>query len=119
MLEKNCPICRKNFVTEYPSKIYCSEKCAEVAYFKRDESEYKYLPDSAEPIFTFECAECKKLVKVQSKYDQRHRYCCGKCAAKAKNRRANLKRQRLRGENGISRGMSLNGLIWREKFTLE
>ena len=64
-------------MTEYPSKVYCSEKCATKAYYEREESDYKYVAESEEPLFTFECAECKKVVKIYSKYDQRHTYCCG------------------------------------------
>ena len=118
-MEKFCPICGKKFMTEYPSKVYCSEKCATKAYYEREESDYKYVAESEEPLFTFECAECRKVVKIYSKYDQRHTYCCGKCAKKASVRRAKLRNQKMRGDNiGMSGGMSLNKLKWREKFAL-
>ena len=76
-MKKFCKQCGKEFLTEYPTKLYCSLKCANAAYFEREESDYKYLPETAEPFFIFNCAECGKEVKIYSKYDQRHTYCCG------------------------------------------
>ena len=71
-MKKFCKQCGKEFLTEYPTKLYCSLKCANAAYFEREESDYKYLPETAEPFFIFNCAECGKEVKIYSKYDQRH-----------------------------------------------
>lgn len=118
-MKKVCKHCGKEFFTEYPTKLYCSLNCANAAYYEREESDYKYLPETTEPIFTFECAECGKEVKIYSKYDQRHTYCCGKCAKKAKNRRESERAKKRRGGNvGMSGGMSLGSLIRRERRDL-
>lgn len=113
---KTCPECGKTFATDYPSKIYCNKKCADKAAAKRDESYYDFphAPD-AEPLFSFECANCGKTVHVYSKYDQRNRFCCGICA-KAYNKKRESKRLTKRhGANiGMSGGMSLGSLIRRE-----
>jgi len=118
-MKKFCKLCGAEFVTEYPTKIYCSEKCANAAYYEREESDYKYLPETLTPIFAFECAECGKEVEIYSKYDQRHTYCCGKCAKKASIRLARLRNQKVRSDNlGMSGGMSFGRLILRERISL-
>ena len=119
-MKKFCKHCGKEFLTEYPTKFYCSLKCANAAYFEREESDYKYLPETAEPFFIFNCAECGKEIKIYSKYDQRHTYCCGKCAKKASIRRANERNRKMRGDNlGMSTGMSLGSLIRSENRSLD
>ena len=119
-MKKVCKHCGSVFLTEYPTKIYCSLKCANAAYFEREESDYKYLPESAEPLYTFTCAHCGKEVKIFSKYDQRCTYCCGKCAKLAKQARAAERRKKQRGDNlGMSQGMSLGSLIRRENRDLD
>ena len=118
-MKKTCSCCGEKFYTEYPTKVYCSEKCALQAYYKREESDYKYLAETAEPIFIFNCAECGKEVKIFSKYDQRNTYCCGKCAKKASIRRAKIRNTKHRGDNlGMSGGMSLSSLKRREWWDL-
>lgn len=109
-------------VTDYPTKIYCSEKCAKAARFERDESYYDFphLPD-AEPIFSFQCKNCGKTVLVYSKYDQRTTFCCGICAKqyqRARERRR-LAKQRYTSNIGMSGGMSLGSLIARETRSVD
>ena len=114
---KTCPKCGKIFSTEYPSKIFCNKNCANKASYERDEScyEFPHEPD-AEPVFTFQCANCGKTVNIYSKYDQRSRFCCGQCAKKFyKNQ---LTSKRTDGNIGMSGGMSLGSLIRREAMDL-
>ena len=118
---KTCEHCGKIFETEYPTKLYCSKHCTKAARFDRDESYYQFPhePD-AEPLFTFECTNCGKTVKVYSRYDQRTRFCCGQCAKKyelSQNRKQQSKRRG--GNMGLSGGMSLGSLIRREARDLK
>lgn len=116
---KTCEYCGKIFETDYPSKIYCDKKCASMAAFERDESYYDFphAPD-AKPIFTFQCANCGKIVNVFSKYDQRNRFCCGQCRKKFN--RLKSHNTKMRGNNiGMSGGMSLGSLIRREAKDLK
>lgn len=119
-LVKTCEFCGDIFVTDYPSKIYCTENCAKKARFERDESYYDFPHDpDAEPIFTFECANCGKTVNIYSKFDQRNRFCCGQCAKKFKYAQGK-KQAKKRGSNiGLSGGMSLGSLIRREARSLK
>lgn len=116
---KKCEFCGKEFVTEYPTKLYCSVYCAEKAYWDREESDYNYLPDSVEPLFIFNCKNCGKEVKIFSRLDQRHTFCCGKCAASYKRKLAAERRRKSKGNIGMSGGMSLVSLIKREKRNLD
>lgn len=121
-MEKTCPKCGKIFETEYPTKIFCDEKCAKAAYYDRDESFYDFphAPDAV-PLFSFECANCGKTVHVYSMYDQRNRYCCGKCAAAYRRRKAAkaLAKQRYSSNLGMSGGMSLGSLKRREARSVD
>lgn len=120
-MKKTCANCGREFETEYPTKLYCDINCATAAYFKRDESAYEFLPDSSEPLFSFECKNCGKHVEVYSKYDQRTTYCCGQCAyeyAKARERQR-LAKQRYTSNLGMSGGMSLGSLIKREARSVD
>lgn len=118
---KYCENCEREFETEYPTKLYCSKSCADLAYYKREESDYQFLPDSSEPLFSFDCKNCGKHVDVYSKYDQRTTYCCGKCAlAYARSReRRRLAKQRYTSNIGMSGGMSLGSLIRREARSVD
>ena len=114
---KTCPECGKLFSTDYPTKIYCNKKCADKAAAKRDESYYDFPHDpDAEPLFSFECSNCGKTVHVYSKYDQRSRFCCGKCAYAFKSgvEAMRLAKQRYTSNLGMSGGMSFGSLIKRE-----
>lgn len=111
-----CEYCGMPMETAYPNKHFCSKKCADKAYYERDESFYDFLhlPD-AEPLFSFQCKNCGKEVKVFSIYDQRISYCCGKCAKAYNNRQKDIRAAKPRGSNiGMSGGMSLGSLIRRE-----
>lgn len=118
-MKKNCDYCGKEFHTEYPTKLYCSLKCANQAYWSREEDDYKYSPESAEPIRVFHCKNCGKEVKIFSRLDQRTTYCCGKCAANFARKLAAERQRKRRGNLGVSAGMSLGSLIRREKRNLD
>ena len=118
---KHCEYCGKPMETDYPNKRFCSENCSKKARFERDESYYDFphAPD-AEPIFSFQCKNCGKEVKVYSKYDQRISFCCGICAKQFKKVK---ERQRLADKKssniGMSGGMSLGSLIRRESRSVD
>lgn len=118
---KTCEYCGTVFNTEYPTKIYCRKKCADLARFERDESYYEFPHDpDAEPIFCFECANCGKKVTVYSKYDQRIKFCCGICAKKYQDTREKIRLEKRHGDNiGLSGGMSLSSLIHRESRSVD
>lgn len=117
-MKKVCEHCGKVFETSYPSKIFCNKNCAKAERFERDESFYDFphAPD-AEPLFSFQCKNCGKEVKVYSKYDQRNTFCCGICAKQFQNsvERKRLAKQRYTANIGMSGGMSLGNLIRRER----
>lgn len=118
-MQKICKWCGKTFFTEYVSKIYCSEYCRREARDNREVSDYEFVPEGTEPLFEFECAECGRLVKVWSRYDQRIKYCSGRCCKRAKNKRVAEQYAKKRGSNqGMSGGMSLGSLIRREARAL-
>jgi len=121
-MEKHCAHCGKVMVTDYPTKIYCSEYCARQARFERDESYYDFPhePD-AEPLFSFQCKNCGKTVNVYSKYDQRVSFCCGICAKQFHNIREKrrLAKQRYTSNLGMSGGMSLGSLKAREARSVD
>lgn len=119
---KHCEFCGKLFQTDYTSKRFCNESCAKKARFTRDESFYDFphAPD-AEPLFSFQCKNCGKTVRVYSKYDQRISFCCGICAKKYRQarERQRLAKQRYTSNIGMSGGMSLGSLIRREAKDLD
>lgn len=119
---KTCPECGKTFSTAHPVKVYCCKACSRTARYKKDESYYDDFPrlPDAEPIFSFECANCGKTVNVYSKFDQRTRFCCGKCAVAFKNKRHAMNYAKRRGSNiGMSGAMSLGSLIRREARSVD
>ncbi|MBQ7199362.1 MAG: hypothetical protein IJS29_08880 [Selenomonadaceae bacterium] len=121
LFSKHCEFCGKIFTTEYASKIFCDKDCARKARFERDESFYEFPHEpNAEPLFTFECSNCGKTVNVYSKYDQRNRFCCGKCAKNFKRKQDAMRYAKKSDSNiGMSGGMSLGSLIRREAGNLK
>lgn len=119
---KRCEHCSREFETPYPSKQYCNKECSKKAYYKRDESfyEFPHLPD-AELLFSFQCKNCGREVKIYSRYDQRNSFCCGICAQKyhAIQRRKRLAKQKYTSNLGMSGGMSLGRLIRREARSVD
>lgn len=93
-MKKICPQCGNEFEVQNPTKIYCSPRCRDLAMYSRDESFYTYAPERTNPLYTFECAECGKEVKVYSRYDKRIKFCCGICADKYRRRRENERLKR-------------------------
>ena len=110
-------------MTEYPTKVYCCKACSREARYKKDSSYYDDFPQTldAEPLLTFECANCGKTVRVYSSFDQRTRFCCGVCARQFNSRRAaqRLAKQHYTSNLGMSGGMSLGSLIRREARSVD
>lgn len=119
---KYCEYCGKPIETPYPNKRFCNKSCAHSARLTRDESFYNFPHEpNAAPLFSFQCAECGKEVKIYSKYDQRTRFCCGICCAKFNQRqyRQRHSKQRYTSNLGMSGGMSLGSLIRRESRSVD
>mgnify|MGYP002620268000 CR=1 FL=1 len=121
-MEKTCPHCGKKFEAMAPTQLYCSKSCSREERYKRDDSYYDFpIAPDAEPIFSFECANCGKTVLVYSKFDQRTKFCSGICAKAYKkvSERKRLAKQRYSSNLGLSGGMSLGSLIRREARDLD
>lgn len=76
--KKKCPVCGRNFETEYVFKIYCSPKCA-------SKSQKRFTPEQRAAFHTpapgFECGWCGKRVKPAGK-DNRSKFCSDECCHK-------------------------------------
>lgn len=105
-----CPVCGKEFEPNLHQK-YCSKKCG---IWARNNN----LTPPREP-YEFDCAHCGKHVITAPYNDQRISYCSKRCRDRAHEKRKEERRRRLRGNLGMSGGMSLGALIWRERRDLE
>ena len=103
-----CPVCQKDFEPNVPYQKYCSIKCRETYYRQK-------LPPVAREEFEFHCAHCGKLVVTAPFNDNRSVYCSRRCHDRAHEQRRKDRKRRLRGNNGVSGGMTLSKLIWRER----
>lgn len=104
-----CPICGRKFELQADTyRKYCSQECLE-------QSRRLDKVPPREP-FEFICGHCGKRVITAAYNDNRIKYCSRRCHDRAHEQR---KEQRQRGERGMSGGMSLSGLIRRERRDLD
>lgn len=115
-----CPVCNKTFEPRAVNQKFCSRECERANmrknYFNRDA---KSVPEGKRPIGEFVCKNCGQTVFVYDRSDQRTTYCSGKCASAYQSKKAAQRRQRVRGNLGVSGGMSLSSLVWRERRDLD
>lgn len=108
---KKCEYCGAHFFAKRSHAKYCSAHCLKKAYCEREAKREERPANQA--IRSFTCAHCGRQVYIFDKADARYVYCSGVCYLKAKERRKAAKRQRVRGNLGMSGGMSLGSLIRR------
>lgn len=117
MMYKGClnPKCHETFMTDDSHRHFCSREC---------ENEYRRLYGSDSipglPIREFYCRDCGRLVTVKDFYDRRMVFCCPACERQYW-RHHYLKdggQKHGRESQGMSSGLSLGNLIYREKRDL-
>lgn len=111
-----CACCGKNFEPTFPYQKYCSRKCRNTLnnlHYRRN------VPLPPRVPFEFVCAHCGKTVIVAAHGDKRFKYCSLRCCNRHNEKLKEERRKRLRGNNGMSGGMSLRTLIRRERRDLE
>lgn len=118
---KKCAICGEAFESYRGIGKYCSEKCTKKANakLKREHYKKKNVEEEKKGInsnYKY-CAECGKTFMPTHKLQK---YCCGKCAKDAENRRQReaYKKQSLAGETYYQRNKS-NAAIGRANVAVE
>lgn len=110
-----CNCCGKEFEPTVPYQKYCTPKCRNTQNNLYNRHNIPLPPRSP---FEFVCAHCGKAVVVSTHGDKRFKYCSLRCCRRHNEKLKEQRRRRLRGNNGISGGMSLHSLILRERRDL-
>ena len=78
-MQKICPQCNQPFVPLCVMRVYCTQKCADKAQYRR------LHPDVWKPAGALVCPGCNKEF---TPFRQNQQYCDRKCARKAKEKRS-------------------------------
>lgn len=92
---------------------FCSRACAK-HWEKNNDKVHKTTGD--EIIKSFQCKECGRSVNVVETSDKREEFCSNSCSRKF--HRWHYLRRNGKHQGGMSGGMSLGRLAWREKYIL-
>ena len=108
-----CAQCGKEFTSERPFQICCSNKCSRK--YSHNHGRFREGPREGDVILrSFTCRQCGREVHVTSKADQRTVFCCQPCEKKYWRDVTKHKSRGRSSNQGMSGGMSLGSLIRRE-----
>ena len=115
----NCVQCGKDFTPKIRIQRFCSKDCRRY-YFHHHETYHKENDTNAEIIRQFDCCQCKRLVLVTNKRDQRTVFCSRTCERNywREVTKHAVKNRGSRNNQEMSGGMSLGSLIRRERRDL-
>lgn len=109
-----CPDCGTNFITIFPNKKYCSNKCRK--HWEKNNNQVHKQGDKV--IRAFQCKECKKDVWVTDTDDKRTDFCSNQCSRNY-HRGAYLRHNRWSGGDGtLRRPLTMNQLRYKEWYTI-
>ena len=118
IVQRECPICHNVFTPKRSNQKYCSSGCRR---YREKHIDVKHAePGLGVPIIReFRCRQCAKLIRIADPDDKRHVFCSVQCEREYW-RHSYYRKDHGRGGNlGMSGGMSLGGLIRRERRDLD
>lgn len=114
--EKRCLYCGHIFTARRANRKYCSDGCRRKASERKSDNRERCHVGT--PIREFDCRTCGKHVNVVEASDKRTVFCCASCEKKYWKHAYRYKDRGRGSDMGMSGGMSLGGLIRREKGDL-
>jgi endogenous inhibitor of DNA gyrase (YacG/DUF329 family) len=117
-LKRVCPVCHKEFTPRRKDQKRCSQRCSKI-WLKHHQTIHRE-PEPGVPIIReFYCRWCHRLVQIADPEDRRTVFCCQKHEKDYWRHGYTLSDHGRGGNLGLSGGMSLGGLMRRERRDLD